>query len=37
MILSFSMLLPDIKAWKEHRAVDSVFEEISADIREAGY
>ncbi len=37
MILSFSMLVPDIKAWRERRAVDSVFEEISADIREAGY
>lgn len=37
MILSFSMLLPDIKAWRERRALDSVFEEISADIREAGY
>ena len=35
--LSFSMLLPDIQAWKEHRTVDSVFEQISSDIREAGY
>lgn len=37
MILSFSMLVPDIKAWRERCAVDSVFEEISADIRETGY
>lgn len=37
MILSFSMLLPDIKAWRERRAVDSVFEQISSDIREVGY
>ena len=35
--LSFGMLLPDIRAWREHRAVDSVFEQISSDIREAGY
>ena len=35
--LSFGMLLPDIRAWKEHRTVDSVFEQISSDIREAGY
>lgn len=35
MILSFSMLIPDIKAWRERRAVDSVFEQISSDIRDA--
>lgn len=37
MILSFSMLIPDIKSWRERRAVDSIFEEISADIRDTGY
>ena len=37
IILSFSMLLPDIKAWRERRAVDSIFEQISSDIRDAGY
>ncbi len=37
MILSFSMLIPDIRAWRERRALDSVFEEISAEIKEAGY
>ena len=35
--LSFSLALPDIRAWREHRTVDSVFEQISSDIREAGY
>ncbi len=35
--LSFSLMLPHIKAGLDRRAVDSVFKEISADIREAGY
>jgi len=35
--LSSSLMLPHIKAGLDRRAVDSVFKEISADIREAGY
>lgn len=37
IVLSLSLMLPDIKAARNRRAVDSVFEEISADIKEAGY
>lgn len=37
MTLSFSMLLPGIKTRSERRAVDSVFERTSSDIKEAGY
>ena len=37
VILSFSMLLPDIRAWRERRAVYSVFERISSEIKETGY
>lgn len=37
IVLSLSLMLPDIKAARNRRAVDSVFEEISADIRETGY
>ncbi len=37
IVLLLSLMLPDIKAAKNRRAVDSVFEEISADIKEAGY
>ncbi len=37
IVLSLSLMLPDIKAARNRRAVDSVFEAISADIKEAGY
>lgn len=37
MTLSFSMLLPGIKTRSERRAVDSVFERTSSEIKEAGY
>lgn len=37
IVLSLSLMLPDIKAARNRRAVDSVFEEISVDIKEAGY
>ncbi len=36
-MLSFSLMLPQIKAAQDRRAVDSVFNEVSADIRQAGY
>ncbi len=36
-VLSFSLMLSQIKAGIDRRAVDSVFEEISEDIRDAGY
>lgn len=35
--VSVGLMLPDIKAGFERRAVDSVFEEVSSEIREAGY
>ena len=35
--LSFSLALPDIKSAMNRRAVDSVFDEISAEIKESGY
>ena len=37
IVLSLGLMLPDIKAMKNRRAVDSVFEKISAEIKEAGY
>ncbi len=37
IVLSFSLMLPHIKAGIDRRAVDSVFEEISSEIRDAGY
>jgi len=37
MVLSFSMLIPDIRAWRERRTLDSLFDEISAEIKETGY
>lgn len=37
VVLSLSLILPDIKTARNRRAVDSVFEKISADIRDAGY
>lgn len=37
MTLLFSMLLPGIKTRSERRAVDSVFERTSSEIKEAGY
>lgn len=37
VVLSFSLMLPHIKAALDRRAVDSVFNEISEDIRQAGY
>ena len=37
IVLSLSMMRLDIKGVKNRRAVDPVFEEVSAEIKEAGY
>lgn len=37
LVYSFCLMLPDLRKEKERRAVDSVFEQVSAEIKKAGY